>query len=102
MSRPTGFPITARTARIFWWNVLFRPGQFDPFFAELRKIIPDNHADLLNVTVRDVNRDDDSFLRYADKNLISLVMLFSQKRDAPGEERMSTLTQEIVAAALQA
>jgi FAD/FMN-containing dehydrogenase len=77
------------------------PGRFDPFLAALRKIIPDNHADLLNVTVRDINRDDDSFLRYADKNLLSLVMLFSQKRDAPGEERMSKLTQEIVAAALQ-
>jgi FAD/FMN-containing dehydrogenase len=76
------------------------PKQFGPFLAELRKIVPQNHADLLNVTVRDINRDDDSFLRYADKNVISLVMLFSQTRDAAGEEKMSKLTQEIVAAAL--
>jgi FAD/FMN-containing dehydrogenase len=77
------------------------PKQFEPFLAELRKIIPQNHADLLNVTVRDINRDDDSFLRYADKNIISLVMLFSQVRDATGEEKMSKLTQEIIAAALR-
>ena len=77
------------------------PEQFEPFLVELRKIIPENQADLLNVTVRDINRDDDSFLRYADKNMISLVMLFSQTRDAPGEEKMSKLTQEIVAAALR-
>jgi FAD/FMN-containing dehydrogenase len=77
------------------------PKQFDPFLAELRKIIPKNQADLLNVTVRDINRDDDSYLRYADKNMISLVMLFSQTRDAAGEEKMSKLTQEIVAAALR-
>jgi FAD/FMN-containing dehydrogenase len=77
------------------------PKQFNPFLAELRKIIPQNQADLLNVTVRDINRDEDSFLRYADKNVISLVMLFSQTRDAAGEEKMSKLTQEIVAAALR-
>jgi FAD/FMN-containing dehydrogenase len=77
------------------------PKQFNPFLAELRKVIPKNQADLLNVTVRDINRDDDSYLRYADKNMISLVMLFSQARDATGEEKMSKLTQEIVAAALR-
>lgn len=77
------------------------PKQFEPFLVELRKIIPQNRADLLNVTVRDINRDDDSFLNYADKDMISLVMLFSQTRDATGETQMSKLTQEIVAAALQ-
>ena len=77
------------------------PAQFEPLLVELRKIIPGNRADLLNATVRDINRDDDSFLGYADKNMISLVMLFSQVRDAQGEEKMSKLTQEIVAAALR-
>ena len=77
------------------------PKRFEPFLAELRKIIPKNHANLLNITVRDINRDDDSFLRYADKDMISLVMLFSQVRDTHGEEKMSKLTQEIVAAALR-
>jgi hypothetical protein len=77
------------------------PKQFEPFLAELRKTIPKNQADLLNVTVRDINRDDDSLLRYADKDMISLVMLFSQTRDMTGEEKMSKLTQEIVAAALR-
>jgi FAD/FMN-containing dehydrogenase len=76
------------------------PGQFEPLLADLRTIIPRHHADLLNVTVRDVNRDDDTFLRYADTNLISLVMLFSQKRSVAGNEEMSGLTQEIVTAAL--
>jgi len=77
------------------------PKQFELLLVELRKIIPRNQADLLNVTVRDINRDDDAFLRYADKNLISLVMLFSQTRDAQGEEKMAKLTSEIVAAALR-
>jgi hypothetical protein len=77
------------------------PKQFEPFLVELRKIIPQNQADLLNLTVRDINRDDDSFLHYAGKNVISLVMLFSQTRDVQGEEKMSKVTQEIVSAALR-
>lgn len=75
--------------------------QFEPFLAEMRKIIPENQADLLNVTVRDINRDDDSFLRYADKNMISLVMLFNQPCNAAGEKQMSKLTQDLVAATLR-
>jgi FAD/FMN-containing dehydrogenase len=77
------------------------PGQFEPFVEEMRNIIPANHADLLNVTVRDVNADHDTFLKYADKDMLSLVMLFSQTRNAEGEARMARLTQELIAAALK-
>jgi FAD/FMN-containing dehydrogenase len=77
------------------------PDQFGPFVEDLRKIIPANRADVLNITVRDVNQDPDTFLRYADKNMISLVMLFNQKRDAEGEKKMAKLTQEMIAAALK-
>jgi hypothetical protein len=77
------------------------PERFEPFLKEMRKVIPQDHGNLLNVTVREVNPDDDSYLRYADKKMISLVMLFSQTRDATGEEKMAKMTQEIVAAALQ-
>ncbi|HTR41528.1 MAG TPA: FAD-binding oxidoreductase [Pseudomonadales bacterium] len=77
------------------------PHQFAPFVKDLQKIIPDNHADLLNVTVRDVNADHDTFLKYADKDMISLVMLFSQERNAAGEARMAAVTQEMIASALK-
>jgi FAD/FMN-containing dehydrogenase len=77
------------------------PAQFEPLLAELRKIISQDQADLLNVTVRDINHDEDAFLRYADKNLISLVMLFIQQRGAAGEEKMAKLTQALIAAALR-
>jgi len=77
------------------------PAQFAPFVDDLRKIIPAGHVDLLNVTIRDVNEDHDAFLRYADKNMISLVMLFSQERSTAGEKNMAALTQAMVAAALQ-
>jgi FAD/FMN-containing dehydrogenase len=77
------------------------PKQFEPFVEEMRNIIPANHADLLNVTVRDVNTDRDTFLRYADKDMLSLVMLFSQTRNAEGEAQMAKLTQDLIGAALK-
>jgi FAD/FMN-containing dehydrogenase len=77
------------------------PNQFEPLVAELRTIIPRHQGDLLNVTVRDLATDKDSFLRYANQPMFSLVMFFSQTRDAQGEERTEAMTQEIIAAALQ-
>lgn len=73
---------------------------FERFLAELRKIIPRNGSDLLNVTVRHVNRDADTFLRYADRDMIALVMLFHQTRDEAGETKMAKAAREIISAAL--
>ncbi len=75
--------------------------KFEPFLEELRRIIPQNNADLLNLTVRHVNRDDDSFLRYADRDMFALVMLFNQTCDADGEARMQTTARQIITAALE-
>ncbi len=76
------------------------PPQFETFLAELRKIVPRHHADLLNITVRHVKRDEDAFLRYADQEMLALVMLFNQKKDVAGEETMKATAKEIIAAAL--
>jgi len=77
------------------------PDQFEPFVEELRTIIPRHQGDLLNLTVRDLAADKDSFLRYANQPMFSLVMFFSQTRDAQGEEKTRSMTQEIIAAALR-
>jgi FAD/FMN-containing dehydrogenase len=76
-------------------------GRFELFLGEVRKIIPETGVDLLNITVRHVNRDDDTFLRYADKDMFALVMLFHQSRDDAGEQRMAKAAREIIAAALK-
>ena len=76
------------------------PEQFEPFLVELRKIMPRNGCDLLNVTVRHVNRDSDTFLRYADRDMLALVMLFHQTRDEAGEKKMAEAAREIISAAL--
>jgi hypothetical protein len=58
-------------------------------------------VDLLNVTVRHVNKDEESFLRYADQDMFALVMLLNQRRDAAGEQKMTGAAQEIIDAALR-
>jgi len=70
------------------------------FVDRLRKIIPDNNGNLLNVTVRSIEKDTDSFLKYADQPMLALVMLFNQKRTAAGEASMQKMTQALIDAAL--
>lgn len=70
------------------------------FVDDVRRIVPAHDGDLLNVTVRSVNRDDDTFLRYADGHVFALVMLFSQERTPAGESRMQAMTREMIDAVL--
>lgn len=71
------------------------------FVAKVQHIVPEHGADLLNVTVRSIEPDDDSFLRYADQPVFSLVMLFEQATSAAADARMETLTRELIDAALR-
>jgi hypothetical protein len=54
----------------------------------------------LNITVRNVEPDEDSFLRYAHEEVFGLVMLFHQGRDRAAEAAMEQLTRKIIDAAL--
>jgi len=54
--------------------------KLEAFLARARDIVPRHPVDLLNVTVRDLRADHDTFLRYADQDMFALVMLFNQPR----------------------
>ncbi len=71
------------------------------FLSELRNIVPKNRGDLLNVTVRLVETDNDTFLRYADQPMIAFVMFFNQPRTAAADSRMEIMTQEMIEAAIK-
>jgi FAD/FMN-containing dehydrogenase len=70
------------------------------FIDDLKLIIPAHKADLLNVTVRNVDEDKDTFLRYADQPMFAFVMLFNQPRTETGDKAMQKLTEELIDAAL--
>jgi FAD/FMN-containing dehydrogenase len=75
-------------------------GRVEGFLARLRVLIPRSDADLLNVTVRTVRRDDETVLRYADRDMFCFVMLFSQPRTPGTDSRMEAMTREIIEASL--
>lgn len=70
------------------------------FVQELRRIVPAHGGDLLNVTVRFIDTDEDTFLRYADGPMFALVMLFAQPTTAAGDAAMQSMTREMIDAAL--
>lgn len=76
------------------------PQSLEAFLEECRTIIPKHKGDLLNITVRNVYRDKDSFLRYAERDLFGLVMLFYQRRNKEAEAQMQEMTIELIDAAL--
>jgi FAD/FMN-containing dehydrogenase len=70
------------------------------FVTAMRTVIAKRRANLLNVTVRSVSEDPDTFLRYADRPMIAFVMLFVQQRTDAAEKDMEALTHELIDAAL--
>lgn len=77
------------------------PEAMSAFLEEVRTIVPKHAADLLNVTLRTVERDDDTFLRYADRDMVALVMLFNQPRTVTADARIEPMTRELIDAALR-
>jgi FAD/FMN-containing dehydrogenase len=76
------------------------PDRVPDFLNRVRATVPRHHGDLLNVTVRNVLQDQDTFLRYADQDVFAFVMLFSQPRTAEGDAAMEAMTRDLIDAAL--
>jgi len=71
------------------------------FVEAMRVIIPRHDANLLNITVRAVNEDRDTYLRYATGPMFAFVMLFVQDRTDVGESNMRALTRDLIDAAIE-
>jgi FAD/FMN-containing dehydrogenase len=77
-------------------------GQLAPFIDRIRSILQREHADLLNVTIRDVDADDTTALRYARGDVWAVVMFFHQERTPAADARMEALTRQLIDEALSA
>ena len=67
----------------------------DQYIEGLKQILPNEKIDLLNITIRNVYPDTDSFLRYADKEMFAFVMLFNQRNDPEHEMEMRALSNSL-------
>jgi FAD/FMN-containing dehydrogenase len=90
---------SAETTDILHEYFIPRP-RVGEFLDAVRRILPDHDGNLLNVTVRGIETDDDTFLHYADPDMFALVMLFQQPRTAAGDAAMEAMTQEMIETAL--
>ncbi|TGE29076.1 FAD-binding oxidoreductase [Hymenobacter metallicola] len=72
---------------------------FDAFRRALQRIVPRHQADLLNITLRNVYPDKDTFLPYAREEVFGFVMFFNQDITPQAEQDMQQLTQELIEAA---
>ncbi|HVG49872.1 MAG TPA: FAD-binding oxidoreductase [Rubellimicrobium sp.] len=73
------------------------PERFGDFLEAARRIIPASYQELLNITVRWVERDADSVLAYApDGPRIASVLLFSQEMTLRAEADMERMTREMI------
>ena len=67
----------------------------DQYIEGLKQILPNEKIDLLNITIRNVYPDTDSFLRYADEEMFAFVMLFNQRIDPDHEIEMRALSNSL-------
>jgi FAD/FMN-containing dehydrogenase len=72
------------------------PSRFAEFVRACKEVIPSSFQELLNITLRFVDTDNDSVLAYATEPRIAAVMLFSQEKSLRGEADMARMTSELI------
>jgi FAD/FMN-containing dehydrogenase len=74
--------------------------QVNNFINNLKNQIIKHNINILNVTIREVKRDNSSLLSYAKEDVYGLVCLFSQGKTLEDEEKMKIFTQDVISDAL--
>jgi len=70
------------------------------FVQVIKPVLLRRHPDLLNITLREVAPDPDTFLRYARERVFAVVMYFHQQHGPAAEAAMQDLTRDLIDAAL--
>ncbi|QYS89334.1 FAD-binding oxidoreductase [Flavobacterium columnare] len=74
---------------------------FTQYINDIKTILKNSKIDLLNITIRGVQQDNDSYLTYARENVFGFVFLFNQKKTDEQEKEMKFLTNQLVDIALK-
>nr|WP_228429236.1 hypothetical protein [Chryseobacterium sp. 52] len=73
---------------------------FNQFIKDIKPVLKNSGLDLLNITIRAVNKDEDAYMNYARENVFGFVLLFNQKKTEKQEDAMNILTNRLVDIAL--
>ncbi|ANF51878.1 FAD-binding protein [Chryseobacterium glaciei] len=74
---------------------------FNQFIEDIKPILKFSQIDLLNITIRAVNKDEDSHMNYAKEDVFGFVFLFNQKKTDQQEHKMKILTNKLVDEAIK-
>lgn len=74
---------------------------FNQFITDMKPILKNSKIDLLNITIRGVHQDNDSYLSYARENVFGFVFLFNQNKTDKQETEMKKLTNQLLEVALK-
>src|SRR5690606_29131723 len=74
---------------------------FTQFIKDIKPILKKSKIDLLNITIRGVQEDNDSYLNYAQENASGFVFLLNQKKTEIEQKEMKILTNLLVDLALK-
>lgn len=74
---------------------------FNQFIKDIKPMLKNSGIDLLNITIRGVHKDEDSYMNYARENVFGFVLLFNQKKTQQQETAMKILTNQLVDATLK-
>ena len=77
------------------------PDRFADFVKACQDIIPSSYQELLNITLRFVDTDNESVLSYATEPRIAAVMLFSQEMSMRAEDDMRRMTSALIERVLE-
>ncbi|UKB80975.1 FAD-dependent oxidoreductase [Chryseobacterium sp. MEBOG07] len=69
---------------------------FNQFIKDIKPVLRNSGLDLLNITIRAVNKDEDSYMNYAREHVFGFVLLFNQKKTEKQEKAMKVLTNKLV------
>lgn len=70
--------------------------EFTSYIDDLRKLLEQEELNLLNITVRYVNQDEEAVLSYAKDDMFSLVMLINQGRSKKSIQQNKEVIQKII------
>lgn len=74
---------------------------FTQYINDIKPILKRSKIDLLNITIRGVQQDNDSYLTYARENVFGFVLLFNQRKTDEQETEMKNLTNQLFDIALK-
>ena len=69
---------------------------FAPYIDDLRNLLEGEHLNLLNITIRYVNHDEDAVLSYAKEDMFSLVLLINEGRSQEDVKKTTEIVQKMI------